>query len=164
MNYVRGFEIMASVLFGAYLFWVSMQDAKEMQVVRYSHLLGVVAILCVLLTRCVWSAGSVVEAGTIWKVHLWEIGVVWLLQFIGYKIRLYGLADVFVVGICATFYYFASGKYQCLFFGVALYAVSGILLLLVEFARGNLKGWKLEQKVPYIPYVAVAFFLTKWVI
>ena len=45
MNYVQGFEIMASLIFGVYLLWVSCQDVQEMQVVRYSHLLGVLAFL-----------------------------------------------------------------------------------------------------------------------
>ena len=164
MNYIRVFEIMASVLFGIYLFWVSMQDAKELQVARYSHLLGVTAIVCMMVARSVWRTEHVVGALDLWGTQLWEIVVIWVLQFIGYKLRFYGLADVFTMGICATFYYFDSGRYQCLVFGVVLYAVSGILLLAIELARGNLKGWKLKQKVPYIPYIAVAFFLTKWVI
>ena len=45
MNYVQGFEIMARRIFGVYLLWVSCQDVQEMQVVRYSHLLGVLAFL-----------------------------------------------------------------------------------------------------------------------
>ena len=164
MNYIRVFEITASILFAGYMFWVSMQDAKEMQVARYSHLLGVVAVVCAMIGTGILGTGSAGAGNDFWQQNLWEIIVIWLLQFIGYKHRFYGLADVFVTGLCASFYYFESRTYACLFFYFASYAVAGILLLVTQLAIGNLKGFRLRQKVPYIPYISVAFFLTKWVI
>lgn len=164
MDYIRVFEIMASVLFAIYLFWGSMQDAKEMKVARYTHLLGLVAIIWIMIARGVLHVDTAVGGSVFWRQYLWEIIVVWLLQFIGYKLRFYGLADVFVIGLCASFYYFESEIYRCLFFYFVLYATSGILLLLMQLIHGNLKGFRLKEKVAFIPYISIAFFLTKWVV
>ena len=60
MNYVPEFEIMVSCIFMAYLAWVSWQDYREMQVVRYSHGLGLLAIvLGVFLQKAyIWNRGN----------------------------------------------------------------------------------------------------------
>ena len=164
MDYVHVLEIMASALFVAYLIWAMQQDVKEMQVARYTHLLGLGAIIISALSTTINGQLDVGNTEVLWRQNLWEIVVVCLLQFIGYKLRCYGLADVFLISLCSAFYYFQSAQYHCLYFYFVLYAISGVLLLFVELCRGNLKGLKLKQKVPYIPYISIAFFLTKWVI
>ena len=164
MDYIHVLEIMASVLFAAYLLWAVQQDVKEMKVARFTHLLGLGAVMVSILASAM---SRHLESGNIekiWTQNIWELAVVFLLQYIGYKLRCYGLADVFVIGLCSLFYYFQSAEYRCLYFYFLLYAIAGTILLFVQLCCGNLKGLKLKQKVPYIPYISIAFFLTKWVI
>ena len=164
MDYIHVFEIMASILFIAYLFWASLQDVREMKVARYTHLLAVLAIICTILSKVVCCMDSSVYENRLWLRNLWEILLSCSFHWIGCRLCFYGLADVFVMNLCDVFYFFQSGTYGCLFFCFASYATSGILLLVVQLINGNLKGFHLKRKVPYIPYISIAFFLTKWVI
>lgn len=143
---------MDKLLFLLYLIWISYQDFREMQVVRYSHLLGLAAI--------VWAIVIHGDSG----VFSWELLMVYLLQIIGFALKWYGLADAIVMCICATFYCAIVGSTRCFLFCFAMQAMAGILLILVQILKNNINGLKLKKPIPYIPYISIAFFLTKWVI
>ena len=164
MNYIRAFEIMASVFFLLYLLWATMQDAKEMCVARYTHLLGVVAIILIMIVRGIFRIEGISHENALWIKNLWEIGSACAIQWLGHKMQGYALADVFVLNICTIFHFFEGGSYRCLLFYFAFYALSIVLLFAAQLINGNLKGVNLKKKVPFIPYLSVAFFLTKWVI
>ena len=66
MNFEQGLEIMASIVFYMYLIWVSRQDLKEMQVVRYSHILGVAAIFLQIVPKALQSDSRIYEAREYW--------------------------------------------------------------------------------------------------
>ncbi len=149
---------MDKILFAIYLIWISVQDFKTMQVVRYSHLLGITAIVLAATEH------GLNVAATVSVMNVAEIVLVCLLEITGYFLKCYGLADVFSVCICAAFYFFESNRYECVLFTLLLQSVSGILLIVVQMFKGNIKGLHLKQSVPYIPYISVSFFLTKWVL
>lgn len=158
MSYIREFATMDNILFSGYLLWISIQDIKEMKVARYSHILGVMAI--------VWAAVSQNYGDeALFSIHsICELMLIFVLQLVGYHCKCYGLADVIVICICSLFYFFQNAGEQCLRFYFVLYAISGILLVITQLQKGNIKGGSLKKPIPYIPYISVAFFLTKWVL
>ncbi len=161
MNFVQGFEITASIVFGIYLIWVSWQDFKEMQVVRYSHLLGVAAIFLQTIQLILLEKGCTnYEA----KEYLAAAVILLLFQVVAYWFKLYGPADVFVCYLCGVFFILDKGVEHCLIAYFALQAIAGCMLLIIQFMKGNVKGVCLRKPVPYIPYISVAFFLTNMVL
>lgn len=164
MNYAHGFAIMSNFLFVAYLLWASWQDLCQMCVVRYTHLLGCAAIICAMFSNEIFAMLQMPLSTNEWIQNGWEIIIVIILQIIGCYFKCYGLADVFTICICVIFYYFETGIYKCLFFYFGFYVTAGLLLLVTQCAMNNVKGLNLKKQVPFIPYLSVAFFLTKWVI
>ncbi len=163
MNCIREFATMDNVLFALYLIWISVQDLKDMQVVRYSHLLGVTAVGWNVIANGFYSVGAFLTDGTL-AMHFMEIAVVLLLQTLSCIFKCYGLADALTICLCSIFYFFKSNRYQCVLFSLLLQSVSGVLLIVVQIFKDNIKGLQLKQAVPYVPYISVAFFLTKWVL
>lgn len=157
MNFAQGLEIMADLFFVAYLIWVSWQDNKEMQVVRYSHLLGLFAVVLQVILQKTRIVNSLNE-------YFIAISVLLLLQSIAYHFKLYGFADVIVFFLCGTFLLLEKGAEKYLMAYFLVQAVSGSLLLLAQFAKGNVKGLNLKRPVPYIPYICFAFILTNMVL
>ena len=51
MNYGQGFEVMADLVFTGYLIWAAWQDQREMMVVRYTHGLGLLAVLMLAVVK-----------------------------------------------------------------------------------------------------------------
>ena len=152
---------MANVIFSIYLIWVSLQDYREMQVVRYSHGLGIAAILLEILRIVFLQDGS--DIYKVWE-YMWAGVILLLLQMAAYLFKLYGVADMFVFLLCGMFLLFQKGTGCYLTMYFMIHAVSGILLLVVQFIKGNVKGANLRQPVPYIPYISIAFFLTNMVL
>lgn len=164
MSYAHVFAIMSNLLFVMYLLWASFQDLRQMRIARYTHLLGCVAIICAMLSKDIFVVSRMRWMATVWVQNVWEIAIVIILQIIGYYFKCYGLADVFTICICVMFYYFETGIYRCLFFYFLFYAMAGLLLVVTQCAMHNVKGLNFKKQVPFIPYVSIAFFLTKWVI
>ncbi len=157
MNYVPESEIMADCLFTIYLLWVSCQDAKEMQVVRYSHLPGLFAVFWKL-----WLFEMPGVEG--WFEFFLRVFTLFVIQFVSYRFRLYGLADAIVFFLGGMFLVTKTGLYDFLMFNFMFQAIAGILLLAVQIVKRNVRGTCFKEPVPYIPYISVAFFLTKGVL
>lgn len=157
MNYGHGFEIMASVIFIGYLLWVSWQDYREKMVVRYSHGLGLMAIVILLLLRRHAIAEQPLE-------YLIGVCIVLISQGVAYKCSFYGLADVLVFLMCGLYFLVQKGPHLYLTAYVMVLAVSGCALLLVQIFKGNVKRLHLRKAVAYIPYICFAFVLTKVVV
>ena len=157
MNYVPEFEIMVSCIFMAYLAWVSWQDYREMQVVRYSHGLGLLAIvLGVFLQKAyIWNRGN---------EYFLAFLVLLLTQSASHWLKLYGLADAIVFFLCGLFFLVQGGTEVYLLAYVMLQAISGGLLFVVQTVKRNRKGLNLKHAVPYIPYIYFAFILTNVVL
>ena len=152
---------MASLIFGGYLIWVSWQDIQEMQVVRYSHLLGVLAIVLHVISSLLSDNGS--EFYCV-KKYLSAGSLLLVLQILAHFLNLYGLGDVIVFFLCSMYMLLEKGVEQYLLAYFMLQAISGSLLLAVQFLKGNIKGMRLRAPVPYIPYISVAFILTNMVL
>ena len=148
---------MASLIFTGYLIWVSWQDHKEMLVARYSHGLGLMAVVIL----------AIVQKNDI-AVRFWEYvlgaAVIVAVQMTAYKGNFYGMADVLVFLMCGLYFLFQKGPQLYLTSYVMVYAISGCLLLLVQMARRNIRGMYLCNPVAYIPYISVAFVLTNVVV
>ena len=152
---------MASLIFGVYLLWVSCQDVQEMQVVRYSHLLGVLAFLLQAVVKIILPNAREPHS----MLEYLSAGLVLMvLQIMAYFFRLYGLADVFVFLLCGLYMLLEKGVDRYLLAYFMVQALSGSLLLVVQFLKGNIKGMRLRAPVPYIPYISVAFILTNMVL
>ena len=148
---------MGKVLFYAYLMWVSWQDFKEMEVIRYSHLLGGFAIVLQILALRI--SGSEVEKG-------WIIAVIHLsvLQIVAYRFQWYGMADVIVLFLCGMWLFFVKGKDNYLQAYFVLQAMAGSFLWGIQCLKENVKGLCLLHPVAYIPYISIAFVLTNIVL
>lgn len=148
---------MASISFTGYLIWVSWQDYREMMVVRYSHCLGLVAviILTVLNRQAIKAQPMAYLAGLI---------MVLLVQIVAYKCRLYGMADILVFFMCGLYFLVTKGPELYLIAYIMVPAVSGVLLLIVQILKKNVRGVHLHRPVAYIPYICVAFVLTNVVV
>ena len=157
MNYELGFAIMANVIFVMYLFWVSWQDFKERLVVRYSHGLGVLAIILLAILK----KEDIADA----PMEYW-VGLIFvlLIQVAAYKYRLYGLADVLVFLICGLYFLVQKGPQLYLTAYILLQALAGCFLLGVQIAKRNVQGVRLYKPVAYIPYISFAFILTNVVV
>ena len=164
MNYAPELEIMVDIIFVLYLIWVSWQDYKSMQVVRYSHLSGLFAIVLQLFLRVVlhdlriYDMPEEIIAGFVACLMLL------VMQIAACFIRLYGAADGIVFFLCGVFMVVKEGAEGFMQTFLCLTAVSGVMLLVVQAMKGNLKGVGLKHPVPYIPYISFAFILTKWVL
>ena len=152
---------MANVIFSIYLIWVSLQDYREMQVVRYSHGLGIAAILLEILRIVFWRDGSETY---IVREYMSAGFVLLLLQVVACLFKLYGIADMIVLFLCGIFLLLRKGIEYYLMAYFMAQAISGILLLMFQFIKGNVKGTNLRNPVPYIPYISIAFFLTNMVL
>lgn len=148
---------MASFIFVVYLIWISWQDYKEMQVVRYSHLVGALAIVLQASLNGRKIAGDLGEYFLAFLVLLF-------LQLIACWLKIYGFADVIVFFLSGIFLLLEKGTKNHLLAYFLMQAISGGLLLVVQMVQGNVKGSKLKQPVPYIPYICVAFILTNMVL
>lgn len=157
MSFAQGLEIMASLIFATYLIWVSWQDIKERQVVRYSHLLGLFAIF---LKGILHNERHSYSA----KEYIAAVLVLLVLQIIASSLKLYGFADVLVFFLCGVFSLFHKGVENYLPAYFVLQVISGSLLLVVQLAKRNVKGLNLKHPIPYIPYISVAFILTNMVL
>lgn len=157
MNYEPEFGIMADCIFAVYLLWVSRQDIKEMQVVRYSHILGVSAIII----KIFWQKVFIV---TCWIEIILAFFVLLITQYISHRLKLYGLADSIVLFLGGMYFLTEGSLVWTLTAYYMFQAIAGILLIVVQSAKGNIKGTGLRKPVPYIPYISVAFFLTKGVL
>jgi Flp pilus assembly protein protease CpaA len=157
MSYEQGFAITADVILTVYLLWVAIQDFHEMQVVRYSHGLGLLAVLIlVILNR-----GNIAE----YPVE-YILGLIFVLmtQVIAGKCHLYGMADILVFFVCGLFFLMRKGPALYLTAYMMLHAMSGGLLLMVQLLKRNVKGVRLCKPVAYIPYISFAFVLTNVVV
>ena len=157
MSYEQEFAIMADLIFMVYLIWVSWQDQKEMMVVRYSHGLGLFAIVILAIGHNEMIA-----------TMPWECGVGFLIvlfvQIVAYQCKFYGMADVFVFTMCGLYFWLQKGPQLYLTAYVTVMAVSGCLLLAVQIVKRNVNGVCLRKSVAYIPYISVAFVLTNMVV
>ena len=153
MNCVQGFEIMADIIFLLYLIWTAIQDVREMQVVRYSHLLGILGVFLQFFLQKENVFCYPIEYFTAFLVlFFWQIAAG--------RLKLYGVADAIVFFMNGVFLLGKIGpeKYLLAFF--VHQALAGIMLLAVQIAKRNIKGTKLLHSVPYIPYICFAFCLT----
>lgn len=148
---------MAEALFHLYFLWVVKQDITEMQVVRYSHLLGSLSLV-LLAVRKFYDISQYFEE---YMIYLF---LMLMFQFIQYKLRCYGLADAVVLFLCGSFFLFKRGRQACLLLYFLLQAVSGIFFLICQYAKGNVGGLGVKHAAPYIPYIYVAFILTNVVL
>ncbi|MBR2036398.1 MAG: hypothetical protein IKJ39_09035 [Lachnospiraceae bacterium] len=152
---------MASLIFDGYLVWVSWQDVQEMQVVRYSHLLGVLAFLLQVVIKMMTPNERELHS----MVEYLSAGLVLLvLQILAHFLNLYGLGDVIVFFLCGLYMLLEKGVEHYLLAYFMVQALSGSLLLVVQFLKGNIKGMRLKAPIPYIPYISVAFILTNMVL
>lgn len=152
---------MASLIFLLYLIWVSWQDVQEMQVVRYSHLLGALAIVLQVILSLLSDNGSELDCA---KEYLSAGSLLLVIQILAYYFKLYGLADVLVFFLCGLYMLLEKGVERYLMAYFMVQAISGSLLLVVQLLKGNVKGMHLRCSVPYIPYISVAFILTNMVL
>lgn len=156
MSFARESEIMAEFIFGAYLIWVSVQDYREMCVIRYSHLLGLAAVM--LQSVCCLRA----EPDRVYLNVFLSI-ILLVLQLGAYRFRLYGTADIFVFFLCGIFLLNRFGAdFLTAYF--LIQALSGGMLMGMQFMKRNVKGLHLRRPVAYIPYISVAFILTNMVL
>lgn len=157
MSYEQGFAITANAIFYVYLLWVSGQDHHEMQVVRYSHGLGLAAV--VILAVLYWRDIKENPTG-----YMLGLIFVWMIQVIAYKCHLYGMADVLVFFICGLYFLTWKGPRLYLIAYILLQALAGCFLLIVQIIKRNVKGGHLCKPVAYIPYISFAFILTNVVV
>ena len=157
MNYAQELEIMVNGIFVIYLIWTAWQDYREMQVVRYSHILGIVGVLAM--------------AGIRWKeIRIFPLEyvsafvIILLLQMIAYWFSIYGMADVVVFCMCGWFFVLHRGVNSYLTVYIMLIAVSCCMLFIVQILKNNIQGLHLKKSVAYIPYICVAFVLTNLVL
>lgn len=157
MSFGPVFEIMASLIFAGYLVWASWQDLREMQVIRYTHILGgfAIGILLFLQQNKIWEQ---------WDKYLEAIFLLFLLQVLAKWQMLYGMADMIVFFLSGLFFLMRMGTERYLLAYFLLQALSGIGLLAIQAWKHNIKGLKLGCSVPYIPYICVAFILTNMVL
>ena len=157
MSYEQGFAIIADIIFAIYLLWVSHQDYREMQVVRYSHGLGLAAIvvLTILNKRDFMEYPMEYITGVI---------VVLMIQVIAYKCHLYGMADILVFFVCGLYFLISKGPEVYFTAYMVLQALSGCFLLMIQIVKNNVKGVHLCKPVAYIPYISFAFILTNVVV
>lgn len=157
MNLERALETMAEGIFLIYLGWCSLQDFKEMQVIRYTHILAGVSLFVLAASK-----------QSICKEELFiygcAIGFLALLQGAAYAWKLYGVADMFVFTGCGIYFMLSEGVSEGMLAYAILQAVSGAVLFVVQLMKKNIKGLYLARPVAYIPYISVAFILTKVVI
>ena len=78
--------------------------------------------------------------------------------------KLYGFADVIVLFLSGVFLLLEKGTEKYLLAYFMVQALSGSLLLMVQLAKGNVKGMNLKRPIPYIPYISFAFILTNMVL
>lgn len=150
---------MGKLIFMGYLLWSSVQDRKEMQVVRYTHLLGIFAVVC--------SGWSYLRSmATTEELVVMGLAAACLIftQLLAWKCRMYGMADVIVFCLTGLLLLFEKGITEGIMGYLYVHAVSGGMLGVVQWGKGNLKGVRLKQPIPYIPYISVAFFLTNMVL
>ena len=178
MNYAPEFAVMADRLFYVYLLWVSCQDAKEMQVVRYSHLTGILAIVIKLICYSIDDIASGDSLGNVCAgrnivVILVGAAILSGIQYMSCRQKLYGVADGIVFWVGGMFLLVErlgvkGAAEEMVFSGLTAFfmmqALSGLLLILVQAAKGNIKSGIFKQSIAYIPYISVAFFLTKGVL
>ncbi len=181
MKYAPEFEIIADFLFVGYLLWASLQDIRQMQVARYTHVVGVIAVCMRIVCRCgnvnLEAQGFYESVDTLVESILRPKGmpaywVEWLLsmclhaglQYMSQLCRLYGLADAIVFFLCGMYWSIGYGMYSSLMGSMLLQSIAGILLFVVQIAKKNLKRMHFKAPVPYIPYIFVAFFLTNGVL
>ena len=148
---------MADIGFIVYLLWVSRQDMKEMQVVRYSHIIGMLAVVLQVFSHGPWCIGSICAYFLAFLILLF-------LQFAAWLFKLYGFADVIVLFLSGVFLLLEKGTEKYLLAYFMVQALSGSLLLMVQLAKGNVKGMDLKRPIPYIPYISFAFILTNMVL
>lgn len=157
MNFTLESEITAKVIFLGYLCWISFQDYESMQVVRYSHLTGLLAVLLEIIInrdQILYSFCSYVVAGMVMA----------LFQAVSHRCHFYGLADTITIYLCSIFFLVKHGPDDCLLFYYLLQAIAGVLLIPSQVFKGNVKKLRLKRPVPYIPYISVAFILTNIVL
>lgn len=157
MNYGQELETMAKALFGVYLIWVSWQDKKEMQVFRYSHLLGIVAIILQIILLDA-------DRKEVTKGWLAAVCFLILLQIIACRFRWYGIADAMVLFLCGVWLFLKGGIDYYLQAYFVMEAFAGSVLWGIQLLKKNIKGLCLRQPVAYIPYICVAFILTNIVL
>lgn len=148
---------MASLIFTGYLLWVSWQDQREMLVARYSHGLGLLAVVILAIGQKDDIAARFLEYG---------IGLIVILtvQMAAYKSNSYGMADVLVFLLCGLYFLFQKGPQLYLTAYVMVSAMSGCLLFMVQIVRRNIRGMYLRRPVAYIPYICISFILTNVVV
>ena len=164
MNCVPEFETMVSAVFIGYLLWVSWQDYKSMQVIRYSHGMGLFAVILKIISQ-VFLQGMKKE--TIYEhlfASLLAVIVLLCIQIAACLLHLYGTADGMVFFLCGLFLLVQEGTEQYMLSFLWMTALSGGMLLVVQVLKGNIKGVALKHPVPYIPYISFAFILTKVVL
>ena len=157
MSYEQGFVITADIIFTIYLLWVSKQDYREMQVVRYSHGAGLAAVVIL----AILNGKDIVECP---MEYILGLIFVLLMQMVAYKCHLYGMADILVFFVCGLYFVMRKGP-EMYFTAYMLHqALAGILLLVIQIAKRNVKGTRLCKPVAYIPYISFAFVLTNVVV
>ena len=157
MNCVPEFEIITDGVFWAYLLWVAWQDYRTMQVVRYSHAAGLVAVLAMAIAngQHIWANGGIYVAAVLLLAAV---------QFWMYRVKAYGLADAIVFFMCGVYWLVQRGAADCLVGYMLLMALSVVLLWGAAYLKGNVLGATLKHPMPYIPSICCAFFLTKGVL
>lgn len=157
MNFTLELETMAKVIFGGYLGWISYQDYRSMQVVRYSHLAGLLAVLLETLRN----RSQIVS---FFQDYAVAASIIALLQAVAQRGHFYGLADIITIYLCCIFFLVQQGPDDWMLFFCLLQAISGVLLISLQILKGNVKMLHLKRPVPYIPYISVAFILTNIVL
>lgn len=157
MNCVQGFEITAEGIFYGYLLWAAWQDHREKLVVRYTHILGLAAVMLLLYMRKEAVFAEILLYG-------WNVLLICILQAAAYRWHLYGLADAFVFCLCGFFFLMKYGCEMYLSVYLLVFALSGCMMLFVQMYKGNIKGVRLLMPTAYIPYISFAFFLTNVVV
>lgn len=148
---------MGKLLFYLYLLWAAWQDCREMQVVRYSHILGVLAVFLQSFRESAYMRVDMSEYG------IYAVGL-FIVQGIQYQCKCYGLADAIVFFLCGSFFLGTKDRQDVFRLYFVLQACSGTLFLLHQCVKRNVKGLRLKHSVPYIPYICVAFILTNGVL
>lgn len=157
MNCGQGYGIMGKLLFHLYLLWAVWQDCREMQVVRYSHILGALAVFLQIFRRSAYICMNVPK-------YILYVSAMLLVQAVQYKCKCYGLADAIVFFLCGSFFLSTKDRGDAFLLYFVLQALSGILFILHQCLKRNVKGLCLKHSVPYIPYICVAFILTNGVL
>ena len=157
MSFAQGLEIMASIVFLGYLLWAAWQDVKEMQVVRYTHVAGLLAVVLQAILNRKLIMQSV-------QAYIIAIVILLAIQITAKWLDLYGVADMIAFFLIGLYFLFRVGVRHYLLTYFFTQALSGILLLAVQVWKHNVKSLKLRHSVPYIPYISVAFGLTNMVL